>query len=70
MLVVWEGMEWARLSNQRILFIKIDFKKSYDKIEWIFILTMLEALCFGSYFISTMHMLFQDAFVVLSLYNL
>ncbi|KAH9301699.1 hypothetical protein KI387_013282 [Taxus chinensis] len=29
-IVVWEGMEWARISNQKALFIKIDFEKAYD----------------------------------------
>ena len=48
---VWEGMEWARHSKQQAIFLKIDFAKAYDRIEWPFILTMLEALGFGPTFL-------------------
>lgn len=40
-LAFWEGMEWAHVSNQNALFIKIDFVKAYDRIEWLFIISML-----------------------------
>ena len=40
-IVVWEGMEWARKSKQKAIFLKIDFSKAYDHIEWPFILAML-----------------------------
>ena len=40
-IVVWEGMEWARKSKQKAIFLKIDFAKAYDRIEWPFILAML-----------------------------
>lgn len=33
---IWEGMERAHQSNQDILFMKIDFEKAYDKVEWDF----------------------------------
>lgn len=51
------------------LFIKIDFEKAYDRIEWVLSLSMLEALGFGFQFLHIVHMLFQDAFIVLSLSN-
>lgn len=54
-------MEWARRSNQKVVFIKIDFAKAYDRIEWPFILAMLQALGFGLNFIESIHMLFADA---------
>jgi len=50
-IVIWEGMEWARVSDQEALFIKIDFEKTYDKIEWQFILSMLQELGFGPVFL-------------------
>lgn len=43
-IAVWEGMEWARHSHQQAMFLKIDFAKAYDRIEWPFILAMLHAL--------------------------
>lgn len=44
----WEDIKWAHLSNPHSLFIKLDFKKAYDRIEWTLIISMLEALVFGS----------------------
>lgn len=45
-------MEWARISDQDALFIKIDFEKACDRIEWYFITSMLQALGFGFYFVN------------------
>lgn len=42
------------------MFLKIDFTKSYDQIEWPFILAMLQALGFASNFLQSMEMLFGD----------
>jgi len=54
-------MEWVRCSNQKALFLKIDFAKPYDHIEWPFILDMLSALGFGLNFIQSMNILFSEA---------
>ena len=40
-------MEWTCISNQQAMFIKIDFEKAYDRIEWLFILSILRALGFS-----------------------
>lgn len=61
LLVVWEGLEWACVSCQKPLFLKIDFEKSYDRIEWPFILDMLEALGFGAFFCYIISTLFSNA---------
>jgi len=53
-------MEWARQSNQDILFMKIDFKKSYCKVEWDFILIILMALGFGPRFVQVVQILLFD----------
>lgn len=60
-------MEWARISGQNIMFIKINFEKAYDHIEWWFILSMLKALGFGIVFINSIFMLFKDALAALNL---
>ena len=50
-ITIWEGMEWAHNSKQPTIFLKIDFSKAYDCIEWPFILVMLQALGFGPNFL-------------------
>ena len=62
-------MQWAQSSGQDALFIKIDFEKAYDHIEWRFILAMLQALGFGPYFLRSINMLFKDAFAILTMNN-
>ena len=69
-IVVWEGMEWARKSKQKAIFLKIDFSKAYDRIEWPFILAMLQALGFGPNFIQSMEMLFGDVNACITINNL
>ena len=60
-IAIWEGMEWGQNSKQQSIFLKIDFSKRYDRIEWPFILAMLEALEFGPTFLQLVPMLFGDA---------
>lgn len=60
-------MEWARASQQNDLFVKIHFDKAYDKIEWNFILAMLQALGFGLRFIASIKMLFSNASTIITL---
>ena len=62
-------MEWARKSKQKAIFLKIDFAKAYDRIEWPFILAMLQALGFGPNFIQSVEMLFGDANACITINN-
>ena len=62
-------MEWARKSKQSLVFLKIDFAKAYDPIEWPFILAMLLALGFGPNFLQSVEMLFGDANVCITINN-
>ena len=48
---IWEGMGWAHKSKQPAIFLKIDFAKAYDHIEWPFILAILQPLGFGLNFL-------------------
>ena len=62
-------MEWAHLSLQDVLFIKIDFEKAYDRIEWRLIISMLKAPRFGPMFIQSISMIFKYALAILNLNN-
>jgi len=68
-ITIWEGMQWAQSLGQDALFIKIDFEKAYDRIEWRFILAMLQVIGFGPYFLRSINMLFRYASVILTMNN-
>jgi len=51
------------------MFIKIDFEKAYNNIEWWFIISMLKVLGFGPMFINSISMLLKDASAILNLKN-
>ena len=62
-------MEWASESKQSAIFLKIDFAKAYDRIEWPFILAMLCALGFGPNFLQSVEILFGDANACITINN-
>lgn len=66
-ITVWEGMKWAQNSIQEALFIRINFEKSYDRIEWNFILAMLKDLGFGPLFLHSVQILFRNASSILTM---
>ena len=44
LITCWEAMNWAKASSQDCAMLLIDYEKAYDRIEWGFIMMMLEAL--------------------------
>jgi hypothetical protein len=65
----WEAMEWARESGQQALFLKIDFDKAYDHIDWTFITDMLTCLGFGQCCVGMINTLFTCASAFVSVNN-
>ncbi|XP_059074592.1 uncharacterized protein LOC131064526 [Cryptomeria japonica] len=54
-------MDWAKSSHQNSAMLLLDFKKAYDRVEWKFILMMLEAFGFPPYFCLAVQTLLKDA---------
>lgn len=52
-IALWEGQEFATSSGQDNCFLKIDFDKAYDHIDWDFILTALKDLGLGNNFVTS-----------------
>ena len=50
LITCWEAMNWAKASGQDCAMLLIDYEKSYDRIEWGFIMMMLEALGFPTHY--------------------
>lgn len=61
MILAWETCEWAQQTCQNAILVKLDFDKSYDRVRWNFILSMLKWLGFGPKLQAHVRMLFQDA---------
>ena len=61
LLITQETMTWAESSNQPLIFLKLDFSKAYDMVEWKCMYLILERLGFPQVFIGMISLLFQDA---------
>jgi hypothetical protein len=60
-LLTQETLAWADQSKQDFLFLKLDFSKAYDMVDWSF---LFEALCkmgFPGEFTRIVKLLFQEA---------
>ncbi|XP_059067644.1 secreted RxLR effector protein 78-like [Cryptomeria japonica] len=54
-------MDWAKVSGQNAAMFLLDFEKAYDRVEWEFILMMLEAFGFLVEFYKWVKILLKDA---------
>ena len=54
-------MAWAEYSNQPLIFLKLDFSKAYDMVDWQCLYKILEKLGFPQVFIKMVSLLFQNA---------
>ncbi|XP_059067565.1 uncharacterized protein LOC131858359 [Cryptomeria japonica] len=61
LITSWEAVEWSKISSQDTAMFLLDFEKAYDRVEWDFIITMLEAFGFPSEFCTYVKVLLQDA---------
>ena len=58
---LWECTDYASELSLDFLFLKIDFDKAYDRVEWDFILQSLHDVGLGKKFINYTHMLLGNA---------
>ena len=54
-------MEWAKSSNQNAAMFLLDFEKAYDRVEWDFILSILQAFGFPAEFVRFVQVLLKDS---------
>ena len=60
-IALWKGVEYAEVSNQPFTFLKIDFDKPYDRLEWSFILDSLSQMGLNPPYLSYVKTLFGNA---------
>jgi hypothetical protein len=56
-----ETLNWAKVSKQPLLLLKLDFAKAYDRVSWPFLFLAMEALGFNQAFIKMTKLLLKDA---------
>ena len=61
LLTTYETMAWAESSNQPLIFLKLDFSKAYDMVDWQCLFMIMDKLGFPQVFIKMVSLLFYDA---------
>lgn len=61
LITSWEAMEWANISKHKTAMFLLDFEKAYDRVEWEFVLMMLEAFGFPNKLCHYVRVLLKDA---------
>jgi len=60
-VIVSKNIEWVRSQGLVDLFVKIDFEKVYERVEWPSILAMLKVLGSLPFFVKAVETLFSEA---------
>ncbi|MCO5609666.1 hypothetical protein L7F22_063896 [Adiantum nelumboides] len=66
---MWEGIEHAESLGQDFVFVKVDFDKAYDILEWSFVLESMEIMGFGPKMINYVKTLLGNAQARVALNN-
>lgn len=68
-LLTHGSIQWAMESNQDSIFLKLDFSKAYDSVDWSFMFLVMKKLGMPHSFTNTIRMLFQDVTVFVNINN-
>lgn len=53
-------ISWTKHSEQDLLFLKLNFSKAYDMVDWSFMFTAIKAFGFPGEFVFMLKILFQE----------
>jgi hypothetical protein len=56
-----ETINWAKVSKQPLLLLKLDFAKAYDRVSWPFLFRAMEAIGIAPEFVHMTKLLFNGA---------
>ena len=62
-----ELLQWAKVSKQPTVFLKLDFSKAYDKVSWVFLFSAMRKLNISPIFIKWVKLLFINATAAVNL---
>lgn len=69
LLLTQETMAWAEQSHQDLLFLKLDFSKAYNMVDWECLFRIMDKMGFPREFILMLSMLFKDAAAAVKVYG-
>ena len=62
-----ESLQWAKLSRQPTVFLKLDFSKAYDKVSWQFLFRTMRKMGVSEVFTKWVKLLFTGATAAVNL---
>lgn len=60
--MAFEVMEWVKESDQDLVLLLVDFEKTYDKVNWMFLLESMRKLGFSDQWINQTKSLYKEAY--------
>jgi hypothetical protein len=60
-LLIHETIDWATFSCQPLIFLKLDFSKAYDMVDWSFLFRAMDKLGFPAEFVDMTRLLVHEA---------
>jgi len=66
-LLQYEIAQWAKDSNQDLIFLKLDFTKACDTVAWDFLFKVMDRIGIPATFMKLVNMLLLDASIVVSI---
>jgi hypothetical protein len=67
LLLTQETLAWVEYSGQPLIFLKLDFSKAYDMVNWTFMFQAMLAIGLPEEFNSMVKLLFQDATAIVKI---
>ena len=60
-LVSYKTIHWTKKSKQSLIYLKLDFTKAYNNVNWEFLFVIMHRMEVDLFFLSLAKMLFQQA---------
>ena len=68
-LLTHESIQWAKESHQESIFLKLDFSKTYNRLDWALMFQIMRKLGMQTTCVKIIRILFHDAIVSVNINN-